>query len=119
MCIYVSHSTVCQLVCHLYAPISLSGIGGSTISSLCRLGVATKANPDEKKLETTFDGVNLLVLDEVSMISCQMLSKISKNLNIAKSTKGLSFGGLDVLFAGTKISMIELLIIKFLKFVIV
>ena len=52
-------------------------------------------------LEKKFEDVDTLIIDEVSMVGCKKLAKISRKLNEAKhNDASLAFGGIDVLYFG-------------------
>ena len=71
-------------------------IGGSTTSTLFSFNSASNS-----KLERRFENVNTIILDEVSMIGCRQLSKISNRLTKAKhANPSLPFGGVDIIFFG-------------------
>ncbi|KAE8217741.1 hypothetical protein CF319_g8238 [Tilletia indica] len=53
-----------------------------------------------RHLQTTFQPVQWLFFDEVSMTSCEMMAEIDQALRIARERPDLAFGGLNVLFAG-------------------
>jgi hypothetical protein len=84
-------------------------IGGSTIDSACGLGrrKRAKAGDDECQddesvemgVENSWMNCMFLILDEVSMLGCSKLVKISKALQKVKGNM-LPFGGLYVLFTG-------------------
>jgi ATP-dependent DNA helicase PIF1 len=46
------------------------------------------------------EGVNYIFLDEVSMLSCKDMYKISAKLALALSMPHLPFGGMNMIFAG-------------------
>jgi hypothetical protein len=54
----------------------------------------------KKKLEQKFENVNTIIVDEVSMIGCAALAKISQQLAKAKHVNSDPFGGIDILFFG-------------------
>ena len=72
-------------------------IGGSTCHTLFGYS-STKKNA---KTERRFENVETIIVDEVSMIGCRQLAKISKKLTTAKcANKDLPFGGVDMIFFG-------------------
>ncbi len=78
-----------------------SEINGSTISSLAHLSRYQERKTNLRKLENTWDGVNTLIIDEVSMLSPEILAKLHRNLVKAKHTSStIAFGGVDILFVG-------------------
>ena len=71
-------------------------IGGSTTTTL--FGFSSKS---KSKLEKHFENVHTIILDEVSMIGCRQLVKISKALTRGKCVdSSLPFGGIDIIFCG-------------------
>ena len=71
-------------------------IGGSTTSTLFGFR-STKISTLEKR----FANVNTIIVDEVSMIGCIQLAKISQCLTKAKhANPDLPFGGVDIIFFG-------------------
>ena len=79
-----------------YTGTAAKHIGGSTTSTL----FGTKSTK-RAILEKRFANVNTIIVDEVSMIGCIHLSKISKCLTTAKhANPDLPFGGVDVIFLG-------------------
>ena len=82
-------------------------IDGFTLHSLLGIAVHQRASVESHdkrtaKLVARFAGVWYLIIDEVSMVSQELLSEISKSLNLATQSKDASvpFGGLSVIFMG-------------------
>ena len=79
-----------------YTGTAAKHIGGSTTTTLFSFN---KANTS--KLERRFENVDTIILDEVSMIGCRQLAKISNRLTRAKhANPNLPFGGVDIIFFG-------------------
>ena len=79
-----------------YNGTAAKDIGGSTTSTL----FGTRST-NRTILEKRFANVNTIIVDEVSMIGCIHLNKISKCLTSAKhANPDLPFGGVDVIFFG-------------------
>ena len=79
-----------------YTGTAAKYIGGSTTSTL----FGTRST-NRTILEKRFANVNTIIVDEVSMIGCIHLNKISKCLTSAKhANPDLPFGGVDVIFLG-------------------
>ena len=79
-----------------YTGTAAKYIGGSTTSTLFGTNSTKRAT-----LERRFANVNTIIVDEVSMIGCRHLNKISKCLTNAKhANPDLPFGGVDVIFLG-------------------
>src|SRR6266704_4699669 len=82
-------------------------LNGSTYHSVLKISVAS----DEKKfagnehsamafVKARLDGVDYIFLDEVSMLSCHNLYKISAQISKARNTMDVPFGGNNMIFAG-------------------
>jgi hypothetical protein len=56
-------------------------------------------NKTHRDLIAMWEGIDYLFIDEVSMISCKFLCRISEALSIAKGNT-TAFGGVNVIFAG-------------------
>jgi hypothetical protein len=82
--------------------IAARHINGMTLHSLLCLN-AKKNNKSNTKshrdLMAMWEGVDYLFIDEVSMISCQFLCRISEALSLAKGDTR-AFGGVNIIFAG-------------------
>ena len=66
------------------------------------MGAEKLTKPNSKShrdLMALWEGVDYLFIDEVSMISCRFLCKISEALSLAKGDSR-AFGGVNVIFAG-------------------
>jgi len=85
-------------------------IGGSTIDSLCKLRRRKGRSKDgeNRELEVDFNTETVdnswamcefIIIDEVSMLGCAKLAKVSKALRKNKSC-ALPFGGVYILFGG-------------------
>lgn len=75
-------------------------VGGSTYHSI--LGINDKCNSKISiaKVRTRLDGVDYIFLDEISMLSCHDLYKISAQLSKAFNEPNKPFGGINIVFAG-------------------
>jgi len=98
---------VCQRQAQRFCIVSYTGVAakiidGMTIHSALRLNqrkketALSKTNSD---LWSMWEGVDYLFIDEISMIGCSLLYKISEALIEAKGNTS-SFGGINVIFAG-------------------
>jgi Helitron helicase-like domain at N-terminus/PIF1-like helicase len=74
-------------------------IGGATLHSIT---LPFTENIDIEALTNLWQHVRLLIIDEVSMIGASLLSAVSRRLNQARnrSSDGLQFGGINVVFFG-------------------
>lgn len=88
--------------------IAASLIGGCTLHTLCHMGIGW-TDPDSISVKTlqvlrkTWKDVQYLIIDEISMVSRQFLSRISSAICAAKGVKrddGIPFGGVNVIIAG-------------------
>ena len=77
-------------------------IGGSTTSTLFNLSNRQSKKPGKKStLEKTFQDVKTVIVDEVSMIGCNQLAKISNKLTLGTGANAAyAFGDVDMLFFG-------------------
>ena len=84
----VTHFHQCLNIQHALRLTAFTGnaaanIGGRTIHSLAHLNTSSERVKADK-LESQWSGVNTLIVDEISMVGCQTLSKLNERLNIAK-----------------------------------
>ena len=91
-----------------YTGTAASNINGSTLSSLIKEKTHSKKKKDDHltvslssvgSLRQNFHGVKFIIIDEVSMISTFMLSKLDARLKQAASPS-VPFGGMHILFFG-------------------
>ena len=85
-----------------YTGVAARNISGMTLhAALCLNQRNTKGSKDKthRDLIAMWDGVDYLFVDEVSMLGCKLLLKISEALNDAKQNE-LPFGGINIIFAG-------------------
>ena len=94
---------------HCFAVVGPTGtsaalLGGSTYHSF--LGVAMSKAPRGNQatsiaqVKGRLDGVEYILLDEVSMVACHEIYKISAQLAKALGIFDLPFGGMNMIFAG-------------------
>ncbi len=89
--------------------IAATHIGGVTIHSFSGLGikeVITSKDLDtiasKDKLVNKIQRCDVLIIDEISMLSAQVLDNVEKIINHIRGTtlEGLAFGGMQVIFVG-------------------
>ena len=74
-------------------------LGGTTLDWLMGFGYRSGSRADLNKLTARFEGVELLIIDEISMIGCLKLLKVDALLKkVFDDTR--PFGGLNVLLSG-------------------
>ena len=74
-------------------------LGGSTLDWLMGFGYSSKSTIDIETLRTRFKGIELLIIDEISMIGCRKLLKVDALLKkVFNDTR--AFGGLNILLVG-------------------
>lgn len=91
-----------------YTGIAASVIDGSTLHTLCHMSVHGGEGLSEtalRALRKTWGNVSYLIIDEISMISREFLSRLSGILGAAKSENDRSsgskaFGGVNVIITG-------------------
>lgn len=67
-------------------------------AALC-FGKKKQTNQSKEDLKSMWNGVDFLLINEVSMISCEFLMEISEALCDAKGNSS-PFGGVNIIFAG-------------------
>lgn len=85
-----------------YMGIAARHISGMTLHSLLCLSTKKSKKSNDKShrdLMAMWEGIDYLFIDEVSMISCQFLCRISEALSFAKGDPR-AFGGINIIFAG-------------------
>jgi hypothetical protein len=87
-----------------YTGIAARNIKGMTLHASLGLSRVDKGAKDEVQLNKNakvafWEGVDYIIIDEVSMVSCSLLYDISKALSDAKGNPS-PFGGINVIFAG-------------------
>lgn len=78
--------------------IAARNINGSTLHSTLQLHVSG-ASAKKSDLQERWKGVDFLVIDEVSMIGCQLMTSVHNALVAAKVTPD-PFGGMNIIFVG-------------------
>lgn len=85
-----------------YMGIAAKNVNGMTLhAALCfgRNHGTQRATRPSEDLQSMWEGVDFLFIDEVSMISCKFLADISEALSKAKGN-AKAFGNINVVFAG-------------------
>ena len=79
-------------------------LNGSTYHSFLGIKIKGEFNSNENvsiaQLQARLEGVDYIFIDEVSMIACHELYKISSQLAKAKNIFDMPFGGINMMFAG-------------------
>ena len=84
-----------------YTGVVARNIGGATLHALLQMNESGRdmSAKAKKDLTAMWDGVDYLLIDEVSMIGCEMLQKVSRALTEAKGNT-TAFGGVNMIFGG-------------------
>ncbi|KAJ3522430.1 hypothetical protein NMY22_g11894 [Coprinellus aureogranulatus] len=84
-----------------FTGVAAKNINGVTLHSALSLASDTRNRNTQayQNLVSRWEKVRLLIIDEISMIGCRMMNRISQSLSIAKQN-GAPFGGLSVVFSG-------------------
>lgn len=85
--------------------VAALNVGGSTIHSLFGfpfgiLGEVDLARHLTRRAREILSAIDMLVIDEVSMVSCDMMDAISRALGIIRKRRDLPFGGCQIVMFG-------------------
>ena len=100
---FVAHTAKVVAVC---APTGVAalGVGGQTIHSLMRLPLGIIGDRElgfiPKESLAVLANLDALVVDEVSMVSADVLDAMDRRLRQAKRRKNIAFGGVQVIMFG-------------------
>ncbi|KAB1662406.1 AAA family ATPase [Pseudoclavibacter chungangensis] len=100
---HLSWHTSKQLVISAPTGVAALNVGGQTIHSLFKLPIGVigsspiEQNGDVRKLLNTID---TLVIDEVSMVSADLMDAIDRSLRQARGRKDEPFGGVQIVMFG-------------------
>ena len=91
--------------CHRFIVVAPTGaaaalLNGSTYHSIFCINKSTLSEASLARLRSNLDGVDYVFLDEVSMVSCRDLYKISSQCAKARGEYQEPFGGINFIFAG-------------------
>jgi hypothetical protein len=77
-------------------------LGGYTYHSFLGIGGGDKqeSHLNIAQLKQRLEGVDYIFIDEISMVSCHALYKISRQLALALHVYDMPFGGMNMIFAG-------------------
>jgi len=103
-CFFQIKNQTCQFHLASYTGIAARNISGMTLHTALNLGqlktmIEKNGSRSRKELVESWEGIDYLFIDEVSMVGCSMLVDISMALGIAKESTA-PFGGINVIFAG-------------------
>ena len=89
--------------CAVVAPTGVAAlnIGGATIHSFCRLPPRIHEDRDIRELpdRRLLRRLELLIIDEISMVRCDLLDAVDKSLRLNRSSEE-PFGGVSLLLVG-------------------
>lgn len=83
--------------------VAALNVGGQTIHSLFRLPIGLIADQEldlSRELRTLLQGVDTVVIDEVSMVSADLMDAIDRRLRQARGRRHEAFGGVQVVLFG-------------------
>ncbi len=83
--------------------VAALNVGGQTIHSLLRLPIGVIADqplPHPEDLRNLLRGIETLVIDEVSMVSADLMDAIDRTLREARNRRREPFGGVQVVLFG-------------------
>ena len=98
-----------------FTGVGAQNISGLTIHAALHLNQIKKDGPQSKTMhdhQIMWEGVDLLFIDEKSMIGCKLLHRISEALMKAKGNN-CSFGGIDVILEAL-MSFLQKILLNFL-----
>lgn len=99
-CFFDERSESRMLRLSAYTGIAANNIEGMTLHSALHLNARNvKSAATTNNLIASWQGIEYLFIDEISMIGCDLLVKIDEGLRRAKENDKL-FGGVNVIFAG-------------------
>ena len=75
-------------------------LGGFTYHSFLGFGTGRNESASIAQLKIKLEGVDYIFIDEVSMVACHEMYKISARLAKALNVFDLPFGGMNMIFAG-------------------
>lgn len=101
---FIEHTRKSVAVC---APTGVAAlnVGGSTIHSLFTFPLGLLHDVDlgrhlSRRTREILRAIDTLVIDEVSMVNCDLMDAISRALGIARGKRRLPFGGVQVVMFG-------------------
>lgn len=100
---HLSSHTSKQLVICAPTGVAALNVGGQTIHSLFRLPIGVIADSDieqSNELRKLLNTIDTLVIDEVSMVSADLMDAIDRSLRQARGRKHEAFGGVQVVLFG-------------------
>lgn len=96
------HTSKAIVIC---APTGVAAlnVGGQTIHSLFRLPIGVIADHDieqSAELRKLLNAIDTLVIDEISMVSADLMDAIDRSLRQARGRRNEAFGGVQVILFG-------------------
>lgn len=82
-----------------YMGVAAKNINGMTLHSALQLSQKHRSSTATNNLIAMWQGVDYLLVDEVSMLGCNFLAELSESLSIAKGNPE-AFRGMNVIFLG-------------------
>ncbi len=100
---HLAEQTSKQLVVCAPTGVAALNVGGQTIHSLFRLPIGVIADADleqSNELKKLLSTIDTLVIDEVSMVSADLMDAIDRSLRQARMKRDEPFGGVQVVLFG-------------------
>jgi ATP-dependent DNA helicase PIF1 len=100
---HLSQHTSKQVVICAPTGVAALNVGGQTIHSLFRLPIGVIADHDieqSAELRKLLNTIDTLVIDEISMVSADLMDAIDRSLRQARGRRHEAFGGVQVILFG-------------------
>ncbi len=100
---HLSRNSSKQIVICAPTGVAALNVGGQTIHSLFRLPIGVIADDDIEQpaeLRKLLSAIDTLVIDEISMVSADLMDAIDRSLRQARQRRHEAFGGVQVILFG-------------------
>ncbi|MFT4158178.1 MAG: AAA family ATPase [Microbacterium sp.] len=100
---YFAWNTKKQIAICAPTGVAALNVDGQTIHSLFRLPIGLIGDSDIEQNDSTrriLNAIETLVIDEVSMVSADLMDAIDRSLRQARGKRGIPFGGVQIVMFG-------------------
>ena len=100
---HLAYHTEKQIAVCAPTGVAALNVEGQTIHSLFRLPIGLIANGEIEQSDATrkvLNAIDTLVIDEISMVSADLMDAVDRSLRKARGRRGESFGGVQVVMFG-------------------